>query len=361
MTLGGTSHRRPDGRFRNPWPDAEPQPFSALLKWNAERLRHGVPADPPPSVFARQNPSFDSPRAPNAALTVTWVGHSTVLLQLGALNVLTDPMWSSRASPFSFAGPRRWVPPGVPLEALPPIDVVLLSHNHYDHFDAPTIRALAGRHPAATWCVPLGLSGPLRKLGVRVIREFDWWESASLTLPAGTLEVGGTPAQHFSARTTWDRNATLWCGFAIVANGYRVFFAADTGYHPEFARIGERFGPFDLALMPVGAYEPRWFMRVVHMTPEEALQALDELRRGAGAAEVPCMVPIHWGTFKLTDEAMDEPPRRTRDEWARRNWPIERLWQLAHGETRRAGDRDEASPERRGLRPPPPRPPPRSM
>ena len=340
MTLGGPAHRGADGRFRNPWPGTEPQPFSALLKWNGERLRHGVPADPPPSVFARRDPSFPSPRAPHDVLTVTWVGHSTVLLQLGALNVLTDPIWSPRASPLSFAGPRRWVPPGIPFEALPPIDAVLLSHNHYDHFDVPTIRRLAGRHPRATWCVPLGLSGALRKLGVSDVREFDWWESATLALPAGTLAVGCTPAQHFSARTMWDRNATLWCGFAVAANGHRVFFAADTGHHPEFGRIGERFGPFDLALMPVGAYEPRWFMRVVHMTPEEALQALDELRRGTGATDVPCMVPIHWGTFKLTDEAMDEPPRRTRDEWVRRGWPPERLWQLAHGETRRAGDRD---------------------
>jgi N-acyl-phosphatidylethanolamine-hydrolysing phospholipase D len=346
VTLDGTSHRRPDGRFHNPWPDSEPQPFAALLKWNAERLRHGRPKDPAPSTFPLRQPTFRSPRAGDGMLTVTWVGHSTVLLQLGGLNVLTDPIWSSRASPLPFAGPRRWVPPGVALEALPPIDAVLLSHNHYDHFDVPTIRALARRHPGAAWCVPLGLSGAVRSRGARDVREFDWWESATLSLPAGVLEVGCTPAQHFSARATWDRNTTLWCGFAIRANGRRVFFAADTGHHPEFARIGERFGPFDVALMPVGAYEPRWFMRVVHMTPEEALCALDELRQGSGAVDVPLLVPIHWGTFKLTDEALDEPPRRTRAEWVRRGWPRERLWQLAHGETRVVGATSEEGTQR---------------
>jgi N-acyl-phosphatidylethanolamine-hydrolysing phospholipase D len=333
VTPGDTSHRRPDGRFRNPWPDTEPQPFSALFRWYADRLRHGRPADPAPSTFVLREPSFRAPRAPDHVLTVTWVGHSTLLLQLGGLNLLTDPIWSAHAGPLPYAGPRRWVPPGVRLDALPPIDAVLLSHNHYDHFDRPTIRTLAERYPAAAWCVPLGLAGTVRGLGVRDVHEFDWWERSSLALPAGTLEVGCAPAQHFSARATWDRNRSLWCGFSVAANGRRVYFAGDTGHHPEFARIGERFGPFDLALLPVGAYEPRWFMRVVHMTPEEAVQALDELRQGSGAPSVPTMVPIHWGTFKLTDEPMDEPPRRTEAAWRAAGLPLDRLRMLRHGET----------------------------
>jgi len=337
VSAGGPSHRRPDGRFRNPWPDTEPQPFSALIKWYADRLRHGRPADPAPAAFARREPSFVVPRAPRHVLTATWVGHSTLLLQLGGLNVLTDPIWSAHAAPLPFAGPRRWVPPGMALEALPPVDAVLLSHNHYDHFDRPTIRALAARHPAAAWCAPLGLAATVRGLGARDVRELDWWEHGTLALPAGTLEVGCTPAQHFSARATWDRNRSLWCGYSVAADGHRVFFAGDTGHHPEFANIGERFGPFDLALMPVGAYEPRWFMRVVHMTPEEAVQALAELRRGSGAPAVPAMVPIHWGTFKLTDEPMDEPPRRTAAAWRAAGLPMERLRTLHHGETLHVG------------------------
>ena len=328
----GASHRRPDGRFRNPWPNTEPQPFSALLKWSWERLRHGRPRDPDPSVFVCRAPSFASPRAADGSLSVTWVGHSTVLLQVGGLNVLTDPIWSARASPLSFAGPRRWVPPAVPLDELPPLDLVLLSHNHYDHFDVPTLRALAARHPAARWCVPLGLAAALRPLGAAFVTELDWWDVARI----GEAEVGATPAQHFSARGPWDRNRTLWCGFWLAAGGRRIFFAGDTGHHPEFARIGAHIGPLDLALLPVGAYEPRWFMRVVHMNPEEALEALDELREGAGMREVPPMAPIHWGTFKLTDEPMDEPPRRTEAAWASRGWPPDRLWRLAHGETRSA-------------------------
>ena len=336
MTSERSPHRQPDGRFRNPWPDTEPQPFSALLTWYAERLRKGRPEDPPASAFPSRAPSFVAPRAADGSLTATWVGHSTLLLQLGGLNLLTDPMWSERASPVRFAGPRRWVPPGVSLDALPPIDAVLLSHDHYDHFDVPTVRALARRHPTAAWCVPLGLARAVRALGVQDVRELDWWEGTTVTLPAGALEVSCTPAQHFSARTTWDRNATLWCGFAIAVNGRRVFFAGDTGHHPEFARIGRRFGPFDLALMPVGAYEPRWFMRAVHMNPEEAVQGLRELQAGAGMAEPPTMVPIHWGTFKLTDEPMDEPIRRTEAAWAASGLPSVRLRALRHGETWRA-------------------------
>jgi N-acyl-phosphatidylethanolamine-hydrolysing phospholipase D len=144
--------------------------------------------------------------------------------------------------------------------------------------------------------------------------------------------------QPFSARATWDRNRSLWCGFSVAANGRRLFFAGDTGHHPEFARIGARCGPFDLALLPVGAYEPRWFMRAVHMTPEEAVQALEELRLGSGAPSVPLMVPIHWGTFKLTDEPMDEPPRRTEAAWRAAGLPCERLRLLCHGETLGIGD-----------------------
>lgn len=334
MSDAPPAHHGPDGRFRNPWPDAEPQPFSALLRWWRDRWRHGVPADPPRTAFERREPAFTAPRAEPGALTVTWVGHATVLLQLGGLNILTDPMWGERASPLPFGAPRRWVPPGVALDALPPIDVVLLSHSHYDHFDTGTIRALARRHPAALWCVPLRLAPLVQKLGVRATCEADWWASLEVRTAAGTARVGCTPAQHFSARVPWDRNHTLWCGWTLEAGGRRVFFAGDTGHHPEFRRIGERFGPVDLALMPVGAYEPRWFMRAVHLTPEEAVQGVRELQEGAGMREPPAVVPIHWGTFKLTDEPMDEPPRRTIAAWQAAGLPEERLWLLRHGETR---------------------------
>jgi len=285
------------------------------------------PKDPDPSVFARVPPDFVPPRAPRSQLTVTWVGHSSLLIQLNGLNILTDPMWSERASPVQFAGPRRWVRPGIAFEDVPPLDVVLQSHNHYDHLDAPTIRRLARAHPEASWVVPLGLAAFVCKRGVRdnQVRELDWWEEHAI----GSLRIAATPAMHFSSRGIGDRGDTLWCGFALSsdgANGRRVYFAGDTGYHPEFGAIGERYGPFDVALMPIGAYEPRWFMRYVHMNPEEAVAAFRALNARM-------MVPIHWGTFKLTDEAMDEPPIRARAAWDSAGLPPSGYRQLAHGET----------------------------
>jgi N-acyl-phosphatidylethanolamine-hydrolysing phospholipase D len=201
---------------------------------------------------------------------------------------------------------------------------VLISHNHYDHLDAPTVRALARRYPAAEWITPLGVGGLLRQLGATRVRELDWWDEFGL---AGAT-IGCTPAQHFSARGVHDRNRTLWSGFTVRCGGRAVYFAGDTGLHPEFAETGRRFGPFDVVLLPVGAYEPRWFMRPVHMNPEDALLALHALGSGI-------LVPIHWGTFKLTDEPMDEPPRRTRELWAASGRAPEGLWLLGHGETRR--------------------------
>jgi N-acyl-phosphatidylethanolamine-hydrolysing phospholipase D len=262
-------------------------------------------------------------------LGVTWLGHSTVLIQTPAATVLTDPVWAERVSPFSFLGPRRWVPAPLALEALPRLDLVLLSHNHYDHLDQATVRRLAELQPGAPWITPLGLSATLRAWGVREAIELDWWDVHR----AGAVEIGCAPAMHFSARGFRDRNRTLWCGWGIKLGERRAFFAGDTGYHPEFPRIRERFGPFDLLLLPVGAYEPRWFMRPVHMNPEEAVLAYRDLV--SGLAESPgVMVPIHWGTYKLTDEPMDEPPGRTRQAWMGAGLPEERLWVLQHGETR---------------------------
>lgn len=252
------------------------------------------------------------------------MGHASALIQLGGLNVLADPMWSERASPVRFAGPRRWVAPGIDFDALPPIDVVLQSHNHYDHLDDATIRRLARAHAPAAWIVPLGLRAFVRRRGVRGdVQELDWWQEHVIR----SLKIAATPAMHFSSRAVGDRGDTLWCGFALSdSSGRRVYFAGDTGLHPEFALIGERYGPFDVGLLPIGAYEPRWFMRYLHMNPEEAVEACRAVR-----ARV--MVPIHWGTFKLTDEAMDEPPQRARAAWHAAGLPRDGYRQLAHGET----------------------------
>ncbi|AHG88047.1 Zn-dependent hydrolase [Gemmatirosa kalamazoonensis] len=322
--------------FRNPWPGGEPAGFAGVVKWmlgertpRAEREGRDGRACAPPMVA----PSFPVPRAPRDVLTATWVGHSTFLLQLGGWNVLTDPMWSERASPVAWAGPRRYAPPGVAFDALPPIDLVLLSHDHYDHLDDATVRRIAARWPAARWAVPLRLARWLRARGVRadVVTELDWWETATV----GPLSVACVPAQHFSGRGPADRDRSLWCGWAVRAidAAHAVLFAGDTGLHPAFGEIARRHGPFALALLPIGAYAPRWFMRPVHCDPDDALAAYDALC--AGARHAPVFGASHWGAFALADEPCDEPPRRTRDAWARSGRDASRLWIPSLGETRR--------------------------
>jgi N-acyl-phosphatidylethanolamine-hydrolysing phospholipase D len=274
-----------------------------------------------------------SARAAGDELSVTWIGHSTILLQAGGCNVLMDPIWSERASPVQFAGPRRLVAAAVELERLPPIDVALISHNHYDHLDKATVKALARRMPAIQWVVPLGLAGLIRKWGGSQVCELDWWSETRIETGRGRIEVAATPAQHFSARGLADRGRTLWCSWFVAAGNCRTFFAGDTAYHPEFGEIAARSHPFDLLMLPVGAYEPRWFMRTVHMNPPEALRAYAEL--SSMQDDAPALLPIHWGTFRLTDEPMEEPPAWTRRLWREQGRDPAKLWLLQHGETKR--------------------------
>ncbi len=331
MTGLRPAHHRPGGGFRNPWRDGRPASLGGFLKWVlVHRTTRPLPRDPDPAVFVRVAPRFPVPRAAADRLVVTWVGHSTFLVQVGGVNLLTDPMWSQRASPMGFAGPRRWVAPGIDFDALPPIDFVLLSHNHYDHLDDRTVRRLIARNAGAVWLAPLGLGRFVRERGATTAHELDWWQE----LRANALRFACTPAQHFSSRGLADRGATLWCSWSVVSEERRVFFGGDSGYHPEFPRIGQRYGPFDAALLPIGGYEPRWFMRYVHMNPEEAVRAFGALGAGRPAARRGVMVPMHWGTFKLTDEAMDEPPVRARKAWRAAGLEPANLWLLAHGESR---------------------------
>jgi N-acyl-phosphatidylethanolamine-hydrolysing phospholipase D len=327
MTL--PAHHAPDGSFRNPWPDSAPHGLGDVLRWMRDRRRTPRAPTPPRGSLSTAQPQLVHPRAPRHTATATWIGHSTVLLQVGGLNVLTDPMWSERASPVQWAGPRRVMPAAIAIEALPPLDIVLLSHSHYDHLDRATVRQLARRHPDATWVVPLALGRYLRGFGVREVVELDWGQAADVR---GTT-IRATPARHFSARRFRDRNRTLWCGFVLECGGRRLYFAGDTAYHPEFAEIGAH-GPFDLVMMPIGAYDPRWFMRIVHVDPEEAVRAYTDMTSAHPDAPLPLMLGIHWGTFRLTDEPMDEPPRRARERWRAAGLPDERLWIARFGETR---------------------------
>jgi L-ascorbate metabolism protein UlaG (beta-lactamase superfamily) len=252
---------------------------------------------------------------------VTFVGHSTFLIQTPAGNILTDPMYSERAGPWNRLGPRRVRPPAVALDDLPPVSIVLLSHGHYDHLDLRTLRALAGRFdPLAI--APLGHESLIRSTGIRRVETLDWWVRAK-TAPVG---VTLTPAHHFSARTPFDRNRALWGGFVIATGGHRIYFAGDSAYVPFFREIRERLGPIDLALLPIGAYEPRWFMRSVHMNPDEAVQAHLDLDAARS-------IGMHFGTFQLTAEGIDDPVHGLAESLRERNVPASRFRALGFGES----------------------------
>ncbi|HYN83167.1 MAG TPA: MBL fold metallo-hydrolase [Gemmatimonadaceae bacterium] len=291
------------------------------------RRRQSASDDIPSSVPAATTPGATTP-AEDARLSITWIGHSTFLIQSAGLSVLTDPIWSDRASPVQFAGPRRHSAPGLRFDALPAIDAVFLSHDHYDHLDSATVRRLTARYPGAQWIAPIGVGAFLRKRGAANVAEMDWWHSRTL----GRISVDCTPAQHFSGRYPWNRNSTLWAGWVIGLAGKQVLFAGDTGLHPEFGNIARRFGPLHVAILPIGAYEPRWFMRPVHMNPEDATEAYVRISETDGSAEC-VFVPSHWGTFRLTDEPLDEPPRHLLHAWTAARLPTSRLRQLSPGET----------------------------
>jgi L-ascorbate metabolism protein UlaG (beta-lactamase superfamily) len=293
-------HHRPDG-FQNIDPAAHmPRPFGEFFRWRLERA--SLEIAPPKLDLSAQVPDLGFIRGRTNHFSVTWIGHATALVQIGNTNVLTDPHFSERASPVQWLGPKRWQPPAVRLEELPRIDIVLISHSHYDHLDEHSVRRLnaqAGGPPL--FVVPLGIERWLEGVGVTNARALDWWDS----LRVGEVTVHLTPVQHWSRRTLADTNTTLWGGFVVEGESRgrprRFFFSGDTGYSREhFTEIGSRFGGFDLALLPIGAYEPRWFMSAQHVNPEEAVQ----IHRDLGAR---LSVGIHWGTFQLTDEPLDQP------------------------------------------------------
>lgn len=326
------AHHR-DGGFQNNHGDFEPKSLADVLRWRWNAARQGlprrpvdpIPTQPPDLAFVHAN------RGAAQQPAVTWIGHATVLAQLGGLNLLTDPIFSERASPVSFAGPRREQPPGVALADLPRIDAVLVSHNHYDHLDLASCRALAAQPGGSPlFVVPLGLADWFRRRGVERVVELDWWQQHTLD----GVDIALVPAQHWSARGLADRMKTLWGGFAVFAPDCQLFFAGDTGYSRDFADIRERFaerqrdGGFDIALIPIGAYEPRWFMKEQHVNVEEALKIHADLgaRRSLG---------VHWGTFELTDEALDEPPRQLARQRAALGMAEDDFFTLAIGATRR--------------------------
>lgn len=289
--------------------------FGDFLKWSFNRERGPWPAEATEPAAAPK----PSERVGRGELRITVVGHSTVLVQIDGVNLLTDPFWSDRASPVTWLGPRRAVPPALALADLPPLDAILISHNHYDHLDVPTLQALAARDHAPI-LTGLGNTALLEREGIAGGRDLDWWQGVELPAPSSTrrgepprlgldgsgvegaarVRVTFVPAQHFSGRGLGDRNRTLWGGFVLESDAGVVYFAGDTGRGTHFAAIRERFGPPRLALLPIGAYRPRWFMAPVHLDPPGAVEA--HLALGAGTS-----VGIHHGTIALADDGRDEP------------------------------------------------------
>lgn len=277
-------------RFFNPWSPAL-YTFTDLLRWR-------MTAKPAPWPKQIENTLTDKPppRVEGSQLRISFVGHATVLIQTEGLNILTDPLWSLRASPFRWIGPKRVAPPGIPFESLPEIDLILISHCHYDHLDLPSILRL-WKWDKPKIIAPLGNDAIIqRRFPAIAVETLDWHQSLAFKNCALHLE----PLQHWSARSLWDRNQALWGAFIIQTASGSIYFAADTGYGPHFREAYQKFGPFRLAVLPIGAYEPRWFMQYAHMNPEEAVLA----HRDLGS---PYTLGIHYGTFHLSDESYDAP------------------------------------------------------
>lgn len=278
---------------------------------------------PPLKRFPLLRPDPEALAHPGASPRLTWIGHASFLFQYRGLNILTDPVFSERCSPVGFVGPKRGTPAALTVAELPPIHRVLISHNHYDHLDRNTVRALHDRFgDDLVFYVPAGLPAWFRRQGIHNLVELDWWRSDRGTEP----ETFCVPAQHFSGRGPGDHNRSLWCGWRLHFSDFSLYFAGDTGYGPLFRDMAEVFGPVDLALLPIGAYAPRWFMWPVHVSPEEAVRIHRDIRARRSVA-------MHWGTFVLTDETLDEPPRRLAQALHEQGVPAETFLVPQHGET----------------------------
>ncbi len=287
------------------------------------RLLFQGPKRGPWTDIRTTDPKPDPPTKVEDGIRITFVNHSTFLIQVAGLNILTDPVWSKRVSPFQFAGPKRMRPPGLTIEQLPKIDLILLSHNHYDHLDLPTVQQLVREHKPQI-VTPLGVGQFIERRASGQVSDLDWWESFAFSQQ---VKISAVPAQHFSGRGILDRDATLWCGYIIDTPNQKIYFAGDSGYGSFFKTIGERHPGIDLALLPIGAYLPVWFMSPIHTTPDEAVKIHVEVNAKQSVA-------THFGTFPLAYEGMDQAQTELQAALKKYEIPKEQFWILEEGEGR---------------------------
>lgn len=318
-------HHRPEG-FVNSDGTVVSKPMSDLLRWYRERFGKSLP--PPPGEFMANYDAFPvrtfkaSPLESPSQIRASWLSHASVLLEFQGLTVLTDPHFCERAFPVQWAGPARKVKSPTNVADLPQIDVVVISHNHYDHMDEGTLLDLAKKSPNTLFLVPLGVEKTFQSWGIHNVKAMDWWDKKSIR----GAEFTFVPAYHWSARTLLDRNTTLWGGWAVKHPRLNFFFSGDTGYSEDFKEIGRRLGPFDFSAIAVGAYEPRWFMKAQHINPDEAVKIHQEV----GSKK---SIGVHWGTFELTDEPLDQPIGDLAKARMKYGLPESEFELLEHGQT----------------------------
>lgn len=305
-------------RFHNLNHATTDKSFFELMKW----LIFEESADWPKWVDDNVQPDIQR-KLDSSEARVTTINHATHLIQFDGINILTDPVYSKRTSPVSWAGPKRVRAPGIAFENLPPIDVVLISHNHYDHMDLKTISRLADKHNPI-FIIPIGNKKILKSTAAKNIIELDWWEHYEI--PTHKTKIILTPCQHWSNRGLFDRNKALWGSFLVRTNSLQVYFGGDTGYSPHFEAIQSKFGPTDIAILPIGAYEPRWFMKEQHMNPQEAVQAHIDLKSKLS-------IGTHFGTFKLTNESADDPIKDLNKSLNEKNISAEKFVAPKNGQT----------------------------
>ena len=315
--INSSVHHLSDGTYANTSGVAYESSFNKLLKWSWERRSKNLET----FEFEVEVPNYKEIYE-NENIVITWIGHESFLYQNKDINVLTDPHFTQRASPLNFAGPKRYMAPGMKIDDLPNIDVVTISHSHYDHLDYKSVKLLSEKFENILFLVPLGLKKWFESKGIYNVRELDWWDSFTIKETLITF----APVQHWSARGLFDRNETLWGAWHFKNKFHSFIHLGDTGYTDDFRVIREKLGPVDLAAIPIGAYEPRWIMEFSHINPEEAVMTFLDL-------EASKAIGMAWGTFILTDEPVKEPPRELLKELKKSNISNEDFFILKHGES----------------------------